>query len=57
MRALEGEAELSQLAAVLRGDPRAGARALADRCDRQIRLVDGLIVDHGSPANAAVAAG
>ena len=31
--------------------------ALADRCDRQIRLVDGLIVDHGTPATAAVAAG
>ena len=29
--------------------------ALADRCDRQIRLVDGLIVDHGTPANAAAA--
>ncbi len=31
--------------------------ALADRCDRQIRLIDGLIVDHGTPARAAVAAG
>ena len=31
--------------------------ALADRCDRQIRLVDGLIVDHGTPANTAAAAG
>ena len=30
--------------------------ALADRCDRQIRLVDGLIVDHGTPANTAAAA-
>ncbi len=31
--------------------------ALAERCDRQIRLVDGLIVDHGTPANTAAAAG
>ena len=31
--------------------------ALADRCDRQIRVADGLIVDHGRAANAALAAG
>ena len=30
--------------------------ALAGRCDRQIRLVDGLIVDHGQAANATMAA-
>ena len=30
--------------------------ALAERCDRQVRLVDGLIVDHGQAANAAMAA-
>ena len=40
VRALEGEAELSLLAAVLRGDPRAGARALADRCERKVAALE-----------------
>jgi ribonuclease HII len=33
--ALEGESALSELAAALREDPRAGARALAKRCERR----------------------
>ena len=40
VRALEGEGELSLLAAVLRGDPRAGARALADRCERKVAALE-----------------
>jgi ribonuclease HII len=34
--ALDGETALSELAAALREDPRAGARALAKRCERRI---------------------
>jgi ribonuclease HII len=32
---LDGEADLTELAEALRGDSRAGARALADRCERR----------------------
>jgi ribonuclease HII len=38
--ALEGEPELSLLAAVLRGDPRAGARTLANRCERKVAALE-----------------
>jgi ribonuclease HII len=34
--ALDGEPALTELAEALRGDPRAGARALADRCERKL---------------------
>jgi ribonuclease HII len=33
---LEGEADLAELAAALRDDPRAGGRALAKRCERKL---------------------
>jgi ribonuclease HII len=37
--ALDGESALSELAAALRGDPRAGARSLAERCERRAAAI------------------
>ena len=37
--AIDDESALSELAAALRGDPRAGARALAKRCERKVAAV------------------
>lgn len=37
--ALDGESALSELAAALRDDPRAGARSLAKRCERKVAAI------------------